>query len=100
MSCCLGALGRCSSPRITCVMPMSRSSTAAGPIRLEVGTLIAPGTDADPVQSVDDALGPFGTVALLVGVLDPEHEGAILLLGDSPVEERRARASNVEEPRR
>jgi hypothetical protein len=55
--------------------------------------------EAQPVERVDDALDPLGPVPLLVGVLDPEDQGAARLLGDGPVVERRAGAADVDEAR-
>ena len=64
--------------------------------RLEVGALVGTAFDADPVEGRDDALDPLGTVAGRVGVLDAEDEGAAGLLGDDPVVQRRAGATDVE----
>src|ERR1017187_9581225 len=63
--------------------------------RLEVRALI--GGHAQPLQGGDDAIGPFGAVALFVGVLDPQDERAAALAREQPVEQGGAGTSDVEE---
>ena len=48
------------------------------------------------LEPVEDDLGVRVGAALLVGVLDAEHEGAAGLPGEEPVEERGAGAADVE----
>ena len=52
--------------------------------------------EAEPVQAVEDRLGGLVAGAGLVGVLDAEKELAAGAAGEEPVEERRARAADVE----
>ncbi len=79
----------------------------AGALALGVGTVgatavrpLVPG-QAEPVQRVENTLGRVLDESLLVGVLDPQHEGAVLSLpphlpvGEEPVEERRPATSDV-----
>ena len=84
------------------VQALGRGDVGRGVGALEVRALEhrVVGADAQPGQGVDDALGPLGPVAGLVGVLDPQHERAAELAGQRPVVERRARPADVEEPRR
>ena len=47
----------------------------------------------------EDAVDPLLAVALGVGVLDAQDEGAAGVAGEEPVEQRRPGAADVEEPR-
>ena len=64
--------------------------------RLEVRPLV--GRHAQPVEGGDDAVGPLGPVALLVGVLNAQDERATVLAHEEPVEQRGPRAADVEVP--
>src|SRR5690606_10746309 len=70
-------------------------------LRLELAFVAGPrdhpafGTDADPGQRGDDALGPLRPVARGVGVLDAQHELAARLLGQRPVVQRGTRPADV-----
>ena len=61
---------------------------------LEEGTLV-PG-DPQPGEAVENHLGVRLGAPLLVGVLDPQDEGAAGVPGEQPVEQRRAGAADVE----
>ena len=52
--------------------------------------------EPQPAQAVDDARHHVPRRALGVGVFDAEHERAAVPAGEQPVEERRARAADVE----
>ncbi len=56
---------------------------------------LVPG-DAEPAHAVKNHLRVRVGAALLVGVLDPQHEGAAGPLGEEPVEERRPGPADVE----
>ena len=66
--------------------------------RLEVGALEdrVVAIDPDPGEGRDDALGPLGTVAGGVGVLDAQDEPAAGPLGQCPVEQRRTSTADME----
>jgi hypothetical protein len=57
---------------------------ALDPQRLAVGAFV--GVHAQPVEGRQDSVNPLLAVALGVGVLDPEHEGAPGPAGHQPVE--------------
>lgn len=53
---------------------------------------------AQPLQSVDDAFDEFRLVALRIGILDPQNHRSAVLARKQPVEQSRARPSDVEIP--
>src|SRR5690606_8637308 len=69
---------------------------------LEVGAELAADlrslvpVEAEPAQGVEDGPHAVEAGALLVRVLDAQHEGAALAAGPEPVEQRRARAADVQ----
>ncbi len=71
-------------------------------LTLEVGTVVAADLrafvplESEPAEAVVDDLVGFVGVALGVGVLHAEHEGAAVFAGVEPVEEGGAGASDVE----
>ncbi len=83
-----------------------------GPLALPVGTERAAHVrplvpvEAEPAQDIDDPLLGSFDVAVAVGVLDAEQEGAVpplapgLPVREQPVEERGAGAADVQEPGR
>src|SRR5439155_26102295 len=52
--------------------------------------------ELEPAQRVEDLLDVLGCRALAVGVLDPQHELALLPPREEPVVQRRARAADVQ----
>ena len=52
--------------------------------------------EPEPSQPVENAFDHFGRRALDVGVFDAQHEHAAVPAGEQPVEQRRARAADVE----
>src|SRR5688500_6475875 len=60
----------------------------------DVGPLIP--VETEPAQAVDDAGDHLPRRALRVGVLDAQHERAAMPPREQPVEERRARAADVQ----
>src|SRR5439155_12108427 len=52
--------------------------------------------ELEPAQRVEDLLDVLGCRALAVGVLDPQHELALLPPREEPVVQRRARATDVQ----
>ena len=73
-----------------------------GPLRLEVRRVrpadVRPfvPVEPEPAQAVDDAGDHLPRRPLGVGVLDAQHERAAMPPREQPVEERRARAADVE----
>src|SRR5690606_40567649 len=67
-------------------------------LRLVVGTLVR--IEAEPGHAVEDRLDGLLRGALQVGVLDPQHEGALVVPGIGPGEERGAGPADVEVARR
>ena len=55
------------------------------------------GLHAKPVHAVQDRLHRLGRGALDIGVLDAQHEGALVVAGEGPREQRGARAAQVQE---
>ena len=55
------------------------------------------GTQLEPLHPVQDDLDRLLRGSFPVGVLDPQHEGAAMLLRVQPREQRRAHAADVEE---
>ena len=66
-------------------------------LRLEVRALV--GGHPEPVERGDDPVGPLGSVACLVGVLNPQDEGASVTAGEEPVVEGGPGAADVEDTR-
>src|SRR5262249_5752160 len=71
-------------------------------LRLKVGAeraadfgALVPG-DAEPAEAVEDGLQGLGTVALGVGVVDAQAEGAPLRRGQQPVKQRGADPADVQ----
>ena len=65
----------------------------------EVGALVddvSVPLEAKPLESVEDRAGAFVRAAGSVRVFDPEKELAAVVFDVEPVEERRARATDVE----
>lgn len=54
--------------------------------------------EPQPFQAVDDRLDRRIGGPCPVGVLDPQVEHAAMMLGKKPVEERRARPADMQEP--
>src|SRR5439155_5033852 len=52
--------------------------------------------EAKPAKPVENALDHFGRRTLDVGVLDAQHEGAAVAPCEEPVEQRGARAADVQ----
>ena len=71
-------------------------------LRLEVGCVRAADirpfvpVEAEPAQAVEDAVDHLLRRSLGVGVLDAQHEHAAVAAREQPVEERGARAADVE----
>ncbi len=55
--------------------------------------------EPEPAESVVDCLRGFGGVAGLIGILDPQDKCAAGVMREEPVEERGARATDVEDSR-
>ena len=53
--------------------------------------------EAEPAHAVEDRVDRFVRRARLVGVLDPQQELAAVVAGEQPVEQRRARAADMQE---
>src|SRR2546426_3171642 len=74
------------------------------PLHLEVGRVRPPHDwalvrlEAEPLEDVDDRLFALLRAARLVGVLDAEHERAVVLTRPEPVEQRGAGAPDVQVP--
>src|SRR5579883_3514850 len=49
----------------------------------------------EPGESVDDGLDRLGCGTLAIGILDAQQELPAVMLGEEPVEERRARSSDM-----
>src|SRR5690606_7131862 len=67
-------------------------------LRLVVRTLVR--IEAEPGHAVEDGLDRLLRGSLQVGVLDPQHEGALVMPGIGPGEERGAGPADVEVTRR
>ena len=76
---------------------LERLAVALGAFALEDGLAVP--VELEPAQGVEDLLDVLLGGALPVGILDPQYELAPLLAGEEPVEERRARAADVERAR-
>src|SRR5262249_41511408 len=76
------------------------------PLRLHVRAVRPAGAgalvprEAEPAEALEDDLAARVGGALLIGVLDAEHERPAGLPGPEPVEERRADAADMEIARR
>ena len=66
-----------------------------GPVRATHFRALIP-LDAQPAKAVQNGLQGRRHVALLVGIVDPQHEMAAVLAGEEPIEQRRAHAANVQ----
>ena len=61
---------------------------------LEVRALV--GRHAQPVERRDDPVSPLRTIALLIGVFNPQDERPVVLASEEPVEQGRPGAPHVE----
>ena len=86
--------------------PLRRGAVAIDPLRLEIRTERSADerpfipVEAKPSQPVEDAVDHVGRRSLGVRVFDPEHERAAVPAREQPVEERGARAADVQVSRR
>ena len=64
------------------------------PLRLHVGALVP--VEAEPAETIQDALGHLRRGTLQVGVLDAQDEGSMMLAGKQPAEERGPGATHVQ----
>ena len=64
---------------------------------LELAHRLAVPVEAEPAQPVENGVDRLRRRALAVGVLDAQQELAADVLGVEPVEQRRARAADVQE---
>jgi hypothetical protein len=73
-------------------------AVALGALGLQDRTLVP--VELQPRERIEDLLDVLGRRALAVGVLDAQHELAAGVPGEQPVEQRRARAADVQRSRR
>ena len=67
-------------------------------LRLEIGFAVA--ADPQPFEPVEDRVDRRLGRAGAIGVLDPQQIFAAVMAREQPVEERRARAADMQEPGR
>ena len=77
---------------------LERLAVALRALGLEDRPLVP--VELQPAQRIEDLLDVLRRRALAVGIFDPQHERAILALGQQPVVQRRAGAADVERPGR